>query len=134
MSAPDCIIAACGAMQWVDGAGNTLSTAAQSITCPGAVIVSGALPFPAGTAQGAEIDLPITGILTAATCLYIANRTGQELGMAWGGSFMPSLPPGGTIGWAFPESPTTRPITSLRFFLTEQQAAYGFVSYWAGGA
>jgi hypothetical protein len=112
-----------------DADGNVVRPKPRIIASPYTISLEGQLPFPDGTPAGTEIDLPFTGLTVAATLLIIENQTGQELGMAWGGNFSPNFPNKGTIIWAFPAAPATRPILSLRFWTTVPQVGLGMVPY-----
>jgi|SRR5208337_961048 len=116
-------------LSWVDGDGNTVKPPAKSVACPYLVSNAGEIPVPAATPQGTEIDMPFTGIGAAATCVYVENLTGQELGMAWGGNFMPNIPAGGALLFAHPRAVGAGPIVALRFFLTRVQAAPGTINF-----
>lgn len=122
-----------GKCSWTDADGNPVTPAATAVSCPYCVAIAGHLPIPDGTPAGVEFDIPFTGIASACSLLRIENITGQELGMAWGGNFMPSLPPGGLLFWAFPVAVMSRPITSLRFFTTAPQSGVGKIVYSAMG-
>jgi|ERR1700722_751065 len=117
------------AFQWTTADGNPRNFAPKLGACPFNIPLESTMPVPAGTAQGTEIDISFPGIRTAATFIYICNMSGQELGMAWGGNFMPSLPPNGILCYALPQAPNAGVITSLRFFLTQVQAADGAIAY-----
>jgi hypothetical protein len=121
---------------WTDLDGNVISPAPRGVAPPYSVSLYGSLPIPAGTASGTEVDIPFTGIAAGATHVAIENKTGQELGMAWGGNFMPSLPPGALVQWTLPSQvqQSGRSVTSLRFFLTETQPVLGHIVYQAVGA
>jgi hypothetical protein len=119
---------------WTDSDGSTYNPAPHNITCPCTVGISGAIPVPAGTPSGTEFDVPFTGIASAATMVFIENKTGQELGAAWGGNFAPNLAPGGILFYAHPAPVGAGKVTSLRFFLTQTQAADGQILYAACGS
>jgi hypothetical protein len=87
-----------------------------------------------GTAQGAELDISFPNIGTAATFVYVENKSGQELGMAWGGNFYPDLPNGGVILLMFPEAPVQGVMTGFRFFLRQAQTTVGQVNFVVGGS
>ena len=122
------------ATKWLDAQGNPVAKATQVINAPCSVALDGILPVAAGTAQGTEIDLPMLGIVQAATFVTVQNQTGQELEMAWGGNWLPNIPPGGLLRWAFPVAPSANVITSLRFMLTQEQGAAGSILYTVCGS
>jgi hypothetical protein len=114
---------------WTDPDGNIVTPKIRTVSCPYSINLAGEIPVLAGTAEGVEVDIPFTGLTKAASLICVENMTGQELGMAWGGNFMPNLPAGGMMLHAFPSCPAAGPILSLRFFLTGVQAQDGKISY-----
>jgi hypothetical protein len=114
---------------YTDADGNIIRPAAKNIVCTYAVSVSGSIPVPAGTPQGAEVDLPFTGLAEDACFVYVHNTTGQELGMAWLGNYMPNLPADGVLWMPQPSYRAAGKIPALRFFLTQQQAQEGSIVY-----
>jgi hypothetical protein len=123
-----------GSYVWTDGEGNLLKPAAVNILSPYDIPFDGTIPVRAGATAGTEVDLTLPGLGTGATILFLANHTGQELGMAWGGNFAPNLPDKGVIVHAYPALPAAGQITGFRFFLTQTQIANGFIAYFAGGS
>jgi len=120
-------------MQWTDGDGNPVKPATKAVTIPYTVAVEGEIEVAANTAQGVEVDVPFEGIGTVATGVYVENLTGQELGMAWGGNFMPNIAPGGVLLVAHPKAVAAGQILALRFFLTKAQVGPGLINYIAFG-
>ena len=127
-------------MTWSDPDGLLVKSNTIATTMTYAMCVDSVLPIPAGTASGTEIDLPLAGITQGLTGLRLQNMSGQELGMAYGGNFSWSLPPGGSIVLAFstPVSSSGRAITvanTIRFFTTAVQPSPspGGVNYWFMG-
>lgn len=123
-------------LRWTDGDGRVMSPASLSVLFPYCACSSGVLSVPAGASSGAEIDLVLPGSWTNLTAFVVENQSGQELGMAYGGNFAPSLPAGGMFAFAFPAavSVSGRAITGWRFFLTQNQSAEAGVNYWAWGS
>lgn len=119
---------------WTDSEGNNytgtpFAGASGGMMMAGNVVNCGYLLIPDQSAQGAEFDLPFQGVAQGATYVMIANQSGQELNMAWGGNWFPHLPAGGLLLWAFPAIPQGGQITSLRFMLTQAQNGLGKIKY-----
>ena len=122
------------ASRWTDAQGNFVGKASRTLQSQLSVVLDSSMPVPVGTAAGAEIDIAFPGIVTAASYVLIENQSGQELGMAWTGNFLPSIPDGGMVLWYLPTTPSQRQILSLRFFLTQDQVSPGSILYTVCGA
>lgn len=127
----DCVSAvACAAVfSWTDDEGNSYKGGSGDFMCPGNSVTSGYLIVPDGSAAGTEFDLPFPSVLNAATYIFLLNKTGQDLNMAWGGNWFPHLAAGGMLLFASPTAPTAGGITSLRFMLTKGQSGIGKLKY-----
>lgn len=90
------------------------------------------MPVHDGAASGTEIDIAFPGI-AAASLVFIENKTGQELNMAWGGNWFPHLPDGGAVAFLFPKTPETGGVSALRFMLTQAQVGEGHINYTVAG-
>ena len=120
--------------EWTDADGNVFKPVARTTMIPYSTAVKGEIPIPAGTAEGAEVDLTLPNITTACTLVIIENLSGQDLGMAWGGNFSPDLGIGATMLYACPAPPSQGGITGLRFFLRQAQVVDGLIAYAVLGA
>jgi hypothetical protein len=112
-----------------DADGNMVSSGLKTVPIPFDIPITGQIPVPAGTPSGTEIDIPFTGIVSAATFVYVQNLTGQELNAAWEGNWAPHLGAGAAMFYACPNPPESGGITSLRFMLTQDQVARGRIAY-----
>lgn len=136
MTDPDPAFTFTSQYTWTDILGNTFHPKPDSaIAGNGAVSMTGALPVnpaPAGT----EVDLNFApmGITSGIVFLWLENRTGQELNMAWQGNWFPHLPPGGRLIWAFPVEAAAGQITAMRFMLTQDQSSLGYIKFMVVGS
>lgn len=122
-------------LAWQDVDNNPLKLPTATIESGYDVPINGIIPVPVGTPSGTEIDVSLTGIVSACAMLVIRNCTGQELNAAWQGNWAPHLPPMGMFAYCLPTTPAGGRITGWRFFLTETQSVLnGGIKYWAFGA
>lgn len=119
---------------WADPHGRVQQIPVTSVSVPYMSAPTGVIPILANSPAGTEVDLPLLGILTAATFLLVENTSGQELNMAWGGNWAPHLPPGGMFMFSFPTAPSSGQITSWRFFTTMETTVRTGINFWALGA
>src|SRR5271166_3021653 len=82
-------------LMFTDVDGQVLNPKPIQTSIPYMLVLIGKLPIPAGTPANTEIDLPMLGITQDATYVCIQNESGQPLGVAYGGNWMPAIPDGG---------------------------------------
>jgi hypothetical protein len=114
---------------WVDDDGNPIKGNDIQVVANYTIASVGSVPIPNGTVAGVEFDMPLAGMPGGGALIWIRNKTGQELNMAWGGNWFPHLAVDGTLIWAAPSPPLAGAITSLRFMTTAVQVGLGKITF-----
>ena len=123
----------CGSFTWTDNDGNIFKPNTLTILPAYTTFTVGSLPVPDQTPAGTEIDLTPPGITNGTSLVWIENKTGQDLNMAWNGNWFPHLAAGGLLLHVAPTAPAAGVIIGLRFMLTQIQSGIGSIYYAIGG-
>lgn len=116
---------------YTDPEGNSATLGPMSVVCPYQAQSHGAIDVPDTEASSTVHTVPFGSIGTAASCVVVENKTGQELAVKINGAATAShrIAAGAAMAFGEAVAPGTTPITSLSLTTTAIQAGAGTIAY-----